>query len=145
MYLEINEKLIEKVKKITGFDYKSKGGLVTYDDIVSMIEDLTCEYEVLQEENCDCAICCLSSIIKYYKGEIPLETLRIEDEKTDHFFYGYLYLAIADVITVRQASEVSGVMFIDKEDVLKQAKNCNYDSVVAFKEILKRAKAKGIM
>ena len=50
MYLEINEKLIEKVKKITGFDYKSKGGLVTYDDIVSMIEDLTCKYEVLQEE-----------------------------------------------------------------------------------------------
>ena len=69
----------------------------------------------------------------------------IEDEKTDHFFYGYLYLAIADVITVRQASEVSGVMFIDKEDVLKQAKNCNYASVVAFKEILKRAKAKGII
>lgn len=50
MYLEINEKLIEKVKKITGFDYKSKGGLVTYDDIVSMIEDLTCEYEILQEK-----------------------------------------------------------------------------------------------
>lgn len=50
MYLEINEKLIEKVKKITGFDYKSKAELVTYDDIVSMIEDLTCEYEVLQEE-----------------------------------------------------------------------------------------------
>lgn len=50
MYLEINEKLIEKVKKITGFDYKSKGGLITYDDIVSMIEDLTCEYEVLQEK-----------------------------------------------------------------------------------------------
>lgn len=34
-------------------------------------------YEVLQEENCDCGICCLSSIIKYYKGDIPLETLRI--------------------------------------------------------------------
>lgn len=50
MYLEINEKIIEKVKKITGFDYKSKGGLVTYDDIVSMIEDLTCEYEILQEK-----------------------------------------------------------------------------------------------
>lgn len=50
MYLEINEKLIEKVKKITGFDYKSKADLVTYDDIVSMIEDLTCEYEVLQEK-----------------------------------------------------------------------------------------------
>lgn len=50
MYLEINEKLIEKVKKITGFDYKSKAELVTYDDIISMIEDLTCEYEVLQEK-----------------------------------------------------------------------------------------------
>ena len=50
MYIEINEKLIEKVKKITGFDYKSKAELVTYDDIVSMIEDLTCEYEVLQEK-----------------------------------------------------------------------------------------------
>lgn len=50
MYLEINEKLIEKVKKITGFDYKSKADLVTYDDIVSMIEDLTCEYEILQEK-----------------------------------------------------------------------------------------------
>ena len=50
MYLEINEKLIEKVKKITGINYKSKGRLVTYDDIISMIENLTCEYEVLQEE-----------------------------------------------------------------------------------------------
>lgn len=34
-------------------------------------------YEVIQEENCDCGICCLSSIIKYYKGDIPLEILRI--------------------------------------------------------------------
>ena len=50
MYLEINEKLIEKVKKITGFDYKSKAELVTYEDIISMIEDLTCEYGVLQEK-----------------------------------------------------------------------------------------------
>lgn len=75
----------------------------------------------------------------------PLDTLRIEDRKSDHFFYGYLYLAIADVITVRQASEVSGVMFLCKEDVLKQAQNCNYDSVVAFSEILRRAQAKGII
>lgn len=75
----------------------------------------------------------------------PLDSLRIEDKKTDHFFYGYLYLAIADVITVRQASEVSGVMFLSKDDVLKQAQNCNYDSVVAFREILKRAEDKGII
>lgn len=50
MYLEISEKLIEEVKKITGYDYKSKAELVTYEDIISMIEDLTCEYGVLQEK-----------------------------------------------------------------------------------------------
>lgn len=50
MYLEINKKLIEKVKKITGFDYKSKGGLVTIEDLVCMVDDLVCEYDVLQEE-----------------------------------------------------------------------------------------------
>ena len=50
MYLEINEKLIEKVKKITGFDYKSKGGLVTIEDLICMVDDLVCEYDVLQEE-----------------------------------------------------------------------------------------------
>ena len=33
--------------------------------------------EVIQEENSDCGICCLSSIIKYYKGYIPLEILRL--------------------------------------------------------------------
>lgn len=50
MYLEISEKLLNEVKKITGYDYKSKAELVTYEDIVSMIEDLTCEYGVLQEK-----------------------------------------------------------------------------------------------
>ena len=57
----------------------------------------------------------------------------------------YFYIETKGQGKLRQSSEVSGVMFIDKEDVLKQAKNCNYDSVVAFKEILKRAKAKGII
>ena len=34
-------------------------------------------YEIIQEEKSDCGICCLASIIKYYNGYIPLETLRI--------------------------------------------------------------------
>ena len=34
------------------------------------------KYEVIQEENSDCGIACLASIIKYYKGYIPLEILR---------------------------------------------------------------------
>ena len=35
-------------------------------------------YEVIQEENSDCGISSLLSIIRYYKGNIPLETLRME-------------------------------------------------------------------
>lgn len=33
-------------------------------------------YEIIQEEISDCGICCLASIIKYYNGFVPLETLR---------------------------------------------------------------------
>jgi len=40
------------------------------------------KYIVRQQDIKDCGICCLASIIKYYKGEIPLETLRL-DTKTD--------------------------------------------------------------
>lgn len=39
-------------------------------------------YKVIQEEISDCGICCLASIIKYYKGNISLENLRL-DTKTD--------------------------------------------------------------
>ena len=41
---------------------------------------------------------------------------------------------------MRQQEEVSGVMFIEESEVLRLQDNCNYDSVVAFKEILKRAR-----
>lgn len=34
-------------------------------------------YEIIQEEESDCGISCLASIIKYYHGFIPLEDLRI--------------------------------------------------------------------
>ncbi len=37
---------------------------------------------VLQREEKDCGICCLSMIIQYYKGFVPLEVLRM-DAKTD--------------------------------------------------------------
>ncbi|MGN1281522.1 MAG: NUDIX domain-containing protein [Succinivibrio sp.] len=74
-----------------------------------------------------------------------LGTLCIEDKAADHFFFGYLYLCITDCITTRQESEVSGVMFLDEKNVLLQESNCNYDSVAAFKEILKRAREKKII
>lgn len=40
--------------------------------------------EVIQEENSDCGICCLASIIKYYNGFVPLEILRY-NTNTDAF------------------------------------------------------------
>ncbi len=40
--------------------------------------------EVIQEEVSDCGICCLLSIIKYYGGYIPLETLRINTNTNEY-------------------------------------------------------------
>ena len=37
---------------------------------------------VKQQDIKDCGVCCLESIIKYYKGYIPLEILRL-DTKTN--------------------------------------------------------------
>lgn len=36
------------------------------------------KYEIIQEEISDCGISCLASIIKYYDGYVPLETLRLQ-------------------------------------------------------------------
>ena len=41
------------------------------------------KYIVKQNDIKDCGICCLESIIKYYNGYIPMETLRL-DTKTNH-------------------------------------------------------------
>ena len=41
------------------------------------------DYIVKQNDIRDCGICCLESIIKYYHGYVPLETLRI-DTRTDN-------------------------------------------------------------
>lgn len=41
------------------------------------------KYIVRQNDIKDCGICCLESIIKYYGGYIPLETLRL-DTRTNH-------------------------------------------------------------
>ena len=41
------------------------------------------KFIVKQHDIKDCGICCLESIIKYYKGYIPLEILRL-DTKTNN-------------------------------------------------------------
>lgn len=50
MYIEIDEKILEKVTDITNFTYKSKGDFIAYEDVISIIEDLVCEYNVLKEK-----------------------------------------------------------------------------------------------
>lgn len=40
-------------------------------------------YEVIQEECSDCGICCLASIIKYYGGNVSLESLRFYTETSN--------------------------------------------------------------
>lgn len=50
MYIEIDEKILKKVTDITNFTYKSKGDFITYEDVISIIEDLVCEYNVLKEK-----------------------------------------------------------------------------------------------
>ena len=51
--------------------------------------------EVIQEENSDCGICSLASIIKYYKGNIPLETLRFETNTDINGVNAYELISIA--------------------------------------------------
>lgn len=50
MYIEIDKKILEKVTDITNFIYKSKGDFIAYEDVISIIEDLVCEYNVLKEK-----------------------------------------------------------------------------------------------
>lgn len=50
MYIEIDKKILEKVTDITNFTYKSKGDFIAYEDVISIIEDLVCEYNVLKEK-----------------------------------------------------------------------------------------------
>ena len=56
----------------------------------------------------------------------PLDTLKIQ--KGEHFLYAYLYLAVADAITVRQESEVSGIMYVPNSEIVRIQDRFNCDS-----------------
>ena len=62
-----------------------------------------------------------------------------------HFLYAYLYFAKGDVITSRQKEEVSGIMYLDKEDVLSLGNNATADALEAFSEILSRASERNLI
>ncbi|MBQ9275520.1 MAG: NUDIX domain-containing protein [Succinivibrio sp.] len=61
-----------------------------------------------------------------------------------HFLMAYLYFARADCITVRQKSEVSGLMYLTREELLALSHDCTYDSVQVFREIISRAEDLGL-
>ena len=75
----------------------------------------------------------------------PLGPCKIVGRSGKHFFYAYLYLVISDMITVRQSSEVSGIMLVEESDIERLKDSTAYDSVIAFREILKRAKDKNLV
>ena len=61
------------------------------------------------------------------------------------FLIAYLFIAQVDVITVRQKSEVSGILYLSPEELLRLQDNCTYDSIISYKEIVKRAREQGII
>lgn len=76
-----------------------------------------------------------------------LGTMRIDYPKDNprSFLFGYLFLAVGDGITVRQASEVSGIMYLNLQEMRRLTACFATDSITAFDEILKRAKEKGLL
>lgn len=61
------------------------------------------------------------------------------------FVMAYLFLAKGNCITQRQQSEVSGIMYLTLDELLALKDCTTYDSIIACKEILKRAKEQGII
>ena len=74
--------------------------------------------EVIQEENSDCGIACLASIIKYYKGFIPLEILRYNTNTNDLGTNAYNIINYAKKIGFNSyGKKISSITDIDKKDL----------------------------
>jgi isopentenyldiphosphate isomerase len=69
-----------------------------------------------------------------------LGTKKIMYQDGVHFLYAYLYFAKGDVVTCRQKEEVSGIMYLNYEDVLALGDNTTKDALEAFVAIVNRAK-----
>ena len=50
MYLELDDKLKNKIENITNVDYEFKGNFLPSEKIISIFEDLICEIESLNEK-----------------------------------------------------------------------------------------------
>lgn len=49
-YIELDEKLIKELERITMGDYRKKGTMISSDMVECIIEDLICEVNVLKEQ-----------------------------------------------------------------------------------------------
>lgn len=77
---------------------------------------------------------------------VKLHNLGVMHIDSDPFYlFGYLFLAKGDAITRRQESEVSGIMYLYEDDIMRLEDNFAPDSLKAFKEILRRAREQGLI
>lgn len=66
-------------------------------------------------------------------------------KRSESFVMAYLFLAQGDFISVRQKSEVSGIMLLNREELQRLKDSCTYDSMIAYNEALHRALEQGYL
>ena len=70
MYLELDDKLKNKIENITNVDYEFKGNFLPSEKIISIFEDLICEIESLNEKFED------------FKKDVEYNYKRISEDET---------------------------------------------------------------
>lgn len=70
MYLELDDKLKNKIENITNIDYDFKGNFLPSEKIISIFEDLICEIESLNEKFED------------FKKDVEYNYKRISEDET---------------------------------------------------------------
>lgn len=77
------------------------------------------KYIVKQNDIKDCGICCLESIIKYYNGYIPLETLRLDTKTNNNGTTAYNLIKTAKKYGFNALGKK--IKYIDDKDIILPA------------------------
>ncbi|MCK0527230.1 NUDIX domain-containing protein [Anaerobiospirillum sp. NML120449] len=64
---------------------------------------------------------------------------------SDGFVMANLYLCKGDCITSRQKSEVSGIMMLSESELMALKSQCARDSFIAFEEIMRLSRERGLL
>jgi len=91
--------------------------------------------EVIQEEISDCGICSLASIIKYYNGNIPLETLRYETNTNSNGVNAFELVEVSKKYGFNSYGEKTNDITIKKTPFIAHIKleNGIYHFIVVYK------------